>query len=233
MRSLVHEMRNQLAIATATIEAFLDGKLEPNEKRLTSVLQALSAIDVLIEDIPSVASSASLVPGVAMEIERKPINLCQLIDVAVEAMHASMAEKSISLHHEVCGYVNPECALFMGDAVRIRQILQNVMLNAIAYTPVGGNISIDCHREDGGLEISIRDTGPGLSELDLEHVFEPGYRGSAAADVPGSGFGLSIVKRLLDGQGGSIRAERRERGAAFHVRLVDHPLHCDHCAGCP
>ena len=234
MRKLIHEMRNQLAIATANIEAFIDGKLEPNEKRLTSVMQALTTINALINDIPADMSIAPLSAeqSISMDIEQKSMNICQLLEVTIESLRAAMNEKDISLEHHVCGDINVKCADFMGDTVRIGQIFQNLLLNAISYTPPGGKITFDCHRENGGLEIMIEDTGHGLSTHDLEHIFEPGYRGSASFDTVGTGLGLAIVQRLLETQGGSITAQCRECGAAFSVRLVDHPLECNRCEGC-
>ena len=207
-------MRNQLAVAVANIEAFIDGKFEPSHERLTAVLQALNELDVLMNDLR--ANSAQ----VGMPSRFEAIDVCKLIRNEATAMEAKADEKGVQLSIVRCAHSAPGCLEFYGDPVRIGQILKNVMLNAIRYTPTGRSIVLDCHREADHLVFQVSDEGPGIPEQEFEHIFEDGFRGDAAAELPGSGIGLSLVKSLVEEHGGSIEvASLPGHGTTFLVRL--------------
>jgi two-component system, OmpR family, sensor histidine kinase BaeS len=224
-------MRNQLAVAVANLESWLDGKLEPTPLRIKAVLQALAGLDALIDDLYVTSAGA---PGrvADMHANARVIDVCSTISNEVMALEAAAAEKGVRLELAQCRVVHSECLSFFGDPVRIGQIVKNVALNAIRYTPAGGRVFVDCHRGPGRLELLVSDEGPGLSEEDTRHIYEPGYRGSAAgvAAVAGSGLGLSVVKQLVEEQGGHVEVVRRERGAAFLVQLPGQAL--ADCAAC-
>ncbi|MFY9780043.1 MAG: HAMP domain-containing sensor histidine kinase [Candidatus Baltobacteraceae bacterium] len=214
MRTVIHEMRNQLAVAVANIEAFIDGKFEPSHERLTAVLQALNELDVLMNDLRSSASP------VGMRSRFESINVCELIRNEATAMEAKAEEKGVQLSIVRCAHPVPGCLEFYGDPVRIGQILKNVMLNAIRYTPTGRSIVIDCHRESDQVVFQVSDEGPGIPAQEFGRIFEDGFRGDAAAELPGSGIGLSLVKSLVEEHGGSIDVESVPgHGATFMVRL--------------
>jgi len=207
-------MRNHLAVAVANIEAFIDGKFEPTRARLTAVLQALNELDVLMNDLgPTVVNGE-------MHSRCEPIDVCQLILNEATAMEAAAEEKGIVFSVVRCTQREPDCANFYGDPVRIGQILKNVMLNAIRYTPTGRSIVLDCHRDAGQLVFRVSDEGPGIPPEELGHIFDAGFRGDAAAAHPGSGLGLSLVKSLVEEHGGTIDVDSVPgHGATFVVRL--------------
>jgi two-component system sensor histidine kinase BaeS len=214
LSELIHDMRNQLAVARANIEAFIDGKLTPSAERLGSVLQSLDQLEELLKDLR--ASQG------AVEVAVRPteINVCELLDREYKTVEAVASEKKISFQVFRCPVKAEACVRFVGDPIRIGQIVTNVLLNAVRYTPCGGSIHVDCSRQAGQLEIAISDTGPGVSPEEAERIFEPGFRGSAASGTTGSGFGLAIVKELVEAQGGSVAvSSAAERGARFTVRL--------------
>jgi signal transduction histidine kinase len=223
-------MRNQLAVAVANIEAFIDGKFEPSHERLSAVLQALYELDVLMNDLRSASA-----PG-DMHSRFESINVCELIRKEATAMEAKAEEKGVQLSIVRCAKPDAACLGFYGDPVRIGQILKNVMLNAIRYTPTGRSIVIDCHREADQLVFQVSDEGPGIPADEFGHIFEDGFRGDAAADVPGSGIGLSVVKSMVNEHGGSIDVQSVPgHGATFIVRLpgrlADETSGCDACLG--
>ncbi|MGP6157280.1 MAG: sensor histidine kinase [Vulcanimicrobiaceae bacterium] len=214
MRTVIHEMRNQLAVAVANIEAFIDGKFEPSHERLMAVLQALNELDVLMNDLRSTSAA------VEMPSRFESINVCELIRNEATAMEAKAEEKGVALSIVRCAHPAAECLDFYGDPVRIGQILKNVMLNAIRYTPTGRSIVLDCHREANHLVFQVSDEGPGIPEQEFGHIFEDGFRGHAAFETEGSGIGLSLVKSLVEEHGGSIEVESIPgHGATFMVRL--------------
>ncbi len=214
MRGLIHEMRNQLAVAVANIEAFLDGKLEPTPVRLRAVLQALCELDVLMNALPRSESDTGPIP---MESRLEAINVCRLILSETTAIEAVAQERGVALNVDRCAHVDAGCAHFMGDAVRISQVLKNVLLNAIRYTPRGGVVDLDCHHEAGALVFTVTDEGPGIATDERAHIFERGFRGKAAASVPGSGIGLGLVKTFVEAHGGSIGVEPAESGGTTFI----------------
>jgi two-component system, OmpR family, sensor histidine kinase BaeS len=211
---LIHDMRNELAVAKANLEGLADGKLEPTHARFVSILQALDHLQSLIAELHSVEMSADI------EVHPVALNVCELLNREFSAMQAFAAAKPVTVSIHRCPAPTAACMNFYADPVRIGQIVKNVLINAVNYTPAGGSISIDCHRRADQLEVRISDTGPGVSERDRERIFEPGFRGSASAGTEGSGYGLATVKRLVEAHGGTVTPGAAfAGGATFSIRL--------------
>jgi signal transduction histidine kinase len=104
------------------------------------------------------------------------------------------------------------------DAERIGQVLRNLLLNAVAYTPEGGNVSVSVRALEEWVEVSVADSGVGILAEDLPFIFERFYRAdkSRSRSTGGVGLGLTIVKRLVEAHGGSIAAHGEEgEGSTF------------------
>ncbi len=103
------------------------------------------------------------------------------------------------------------------------QVLDNLVNNALHFTPVHGRVTLTAHPHDHAVLFSVQDSGPGLSPDALAHAFDRFYRGDAARQRPpdgGSGLGLAIVKSLVEAQHGRVWAENKpDQGAAFHILL--------------
>jgi signal transduction histidine kinase len=215
---LIHELRNQLAVAKANLEAFIDGKLPPTAQRLEHVVQTLNQMEELIKDL-RVLQPAADAGSAATAATLTEINVCQLLEREFASMEAVALEKKISLSVFRCPHPNAACQHFYGDPGRIGQIVKNVLLNAVRYTPSGGTISVDCRRRADELQVTIEDNGPGVSPADAGHIFERGFRGTAGGEA-GSGIGLAVVRDLVEAHGGSIRLNPESaRGASFILRL--------------
>lgn len=224
---LIHEMRNELAVASANLEALVDGKLDPTRERLLAIIQALSQLDALIEDL------RVLSPDVQMQARPSYINVCELLNREYEAIDAVARAKNITVSIDRCPVPAAGCTHFYGDPTRIGQIAKNILLNAVRYTPKGGSISIECSRRAGQLEVRISDGGPGIKEEEAPHVFQSGFRGSAAEGAAGSGYGLAVVKQLVEAHGGSVSSSAATpQGATFTVRLPGTPKDGDLCTNC-
>ena len=218
--TVMHEIRNQLAVARATLEAFIDGKIAPTAERLHSLAQTLTQLQALLDDLRAAKPEAALPP------KPRRINVCVLLSAEFRSIEALAAGKRISLSITQCAHRAKACEEFFGDPVRIGQIVKNVLLNAVRYTPVGGAIAVDCSRAADELQVTISDTGPGISADDAGRIFETGYRGkgAAAADKHGEGYGLAVVRRLVEEQGGVVTlASDLGHGAAFTIKLPGMP----------
>lgn len=224
--STVHEIRNQLAVAVANIEAFIDGKLKATPDRLNAVLQALLEVDVLVDELRGVSAT-----GGSPRLES--VDVCHVLLNELIGIEAAAAAAGIELSVARCTAKHPECVSFVCDPGQVGQIIKNVLLNAVRYTPRGGVIAVDCHREPGVLAVAVSDRGPGVRPEERATIFEPGIRGSAASGLPGSGLGLTVVKRLVGAHGGSVIVDRGELGGArFSVRLPGTFTAPPDCASC-
>ena len=110
------------------------------------------------------------------------------------------------------------------DGQRIREMLLNLVTNAIKYTPTGGTIDVSLTEQDGGVSLTVRDSGIGIAPGDLPHIFERFWRADPArsrtGDRPGTGLGLAITKWIAEAHGGSITVQSRPgRGTVFSVHL--------------
>src|SRR5579872_2149308 len=179
-------MRNALTVARANLEAIVDGKLAPTPQRLDAVLQALVQVESMLEDL-RVAG-----PSVLNTERSEPINVCDLLQREYLAIEPLANAKSIAVSVNRCTVPAEACTNFYGDPLRITEIVKNILLNALRYTPAGGTVEIDCSRRMDQLEIQIQDSGPGVAPSEAERIFEQGVRGSAAAAETGSGYGLAI-----------------------------------------
>jgi two-component system sensor histidine kinase BaeS len=221
VRRVIHEIRNHLAVAIANVEAFRDGVLEPSPQRLSSVLQALHEVENLLGEL----TPGQIVPPDALAPNARRINVCDVITNEVLAFEAAAAEHEIAFRVQQCTMHGPECVNFTGDPVRVGEIVNNVISNAMRYTPPGGQIDVDCRPSGGILTLTVTDGGPGVRNDELGKIFEAGFRGAASAGTTGSGEGLALVKQFVEEQGGTVEVQNvADRGAQFTVRLPGVPL---------
>jgi two-component system sensor histidine kinase/response regulator len=154
-----------------------------------------------------------------LQIKKQPVNLCDVV-ASLAASHQSAADaKKIELTARI-----PKAAVSVeADHEGLTQALENLVSNAIKFTPEGGEVEMSVERPKAGMaRCIVRDSGPGFTSEDRAKMFRRYGRLSAqpTGDEPSTGLGLSIVKRLLDGMGGSITLSREETpGAEFVISL--------------
>jgi signal transduction histidine kinase len=106
------------------------------------------------------------------------------------------------------------------DQSSLDELVGNLVDNAVRYTPAGGLVTVEVDATESGAVIFVRDTGPGIAEEDREHIFEPFYRGHAQKNIPGTGLGLPIVKRIAERHGGRVEVRTAPgEGTEFRVFL--------------
>jgi two-component system sensor histidine kinase BaeS len=116
--------------------------------------------------------------------------------------------------------VVPETLQVRGDAHRLEQALQNIAANAIRHTPGGGRVELAGERRGDRIRLAIRDTGPGIPEEHLAHVFDRFYKADPSRSHAGSGLGLSIVRAIVQRHGGAVSAQNApDGGALFEIWL--------------
>ena len=217
---LRHEVGNALTIAQANLEGLIDGVLSYTPERLNGVLASVTSASALIQEIANVPAAVPL--GDVVRIET--FNICSLIAAHAAAIDGLATAKNVRIIYEPCGKSLRSCTSFRGDISRVGQILRNVLLNAVRYTPPGGSVEIYCDRPGSELMLIVSDTGIGIASDDIPHLFEPGYRGRNAPGN-GAGIGLNVVQKLLASLGGNVKVATSEgRGSAFIITLPTIPL---------
>jgi two-component system phosphate regulon sensor histidine kinase PhoR len=216
-----HELRTPLTSIRGFVEALEDGAIhDPNTSArfLGKIRTHADRMAALVEDLLELSQLES---G-----DRSPnweeVSPDQLAEEVITSFSGRSARKSLSLTRS-----GPGAPIVVTDAERLLRILENLVDNAVKYTPAGGRVQIHTARgPDGGALLQIRDDGPGIPPEHLRRVFERFYRVDKARsrDLGGTGLGLSIVRHLAEGMGGSVTVESDVgRGCCFTVSLPREP----------
>jgi signal transduction histidine kinase/CheY-like chemotaxis protein len=211
-----HELRSPLTSIKGFVELLAnqsDGMSARQREFVDIILRSTDRLVELVGDLLDVAR----IDADSVEIDRRPIDVAEAVHEVAELMGPRLEEK----HQQLDISLPPTLPLALADAQRVRQIVANLLTNAHLYTPERGRISIGARAEHAWVEIVVSDTGIGMDEQDLTHVFERFFRASGEGrKSPGTGLGLSIVKSLVDMQEGEIDVESAPgRGTTFRVRL--------------
>jgi signal transduction histidine kinase len=148
-------------------------------------------------------------------LERKPLDLAALVRQRSAHYQQLVAEAEIDLHIEA-----PEPMHVVGDTVRLTQVLDNLVSNAVRHTPSGGRIVLTVRRTEAQATLTVADTGEGIPEDALSRIFERFYRGDRARGGESTGLGLAIVQEIVRAHGGTVDVKSVEGiGTQFSVRL--------------
>lgn len=209
---LAHEFRTPITILQSQLEAFQDGILEPTPDRLKQCHIELMRLVRLVDDLEKLMVAEN--PKLQLNIVE--LNVQDELNSLKEYYTPISQGKGISLIvHELT-----EPLFLMADSDRCKQILANLLDNALKYTPEDGVITIGAYASDKMVHIYVKDTGVGIPSEDLPHVFERFYRGDKSRNrkTGGVGIGLSIVKALVHVQKGTIDI-KSERGKGTKVEV--------------
>ena len=194
-----HELRTPLTVIQGNVEGILDGMYPADEARLQSILDETQVLSRLIEDLRTLA----LAESGALQLKKEPTDIEELIRDTVAGFETQAKEKEVTLEMDLAQVDDVNV-----DPQRIREVLSNLIGNALRYTPSGGMVKVGLVEAGSGLErealLFVEDNGPGIESTDLPHVFERFYKSS---DSGGMGLGLSIAKYLVEAHGGKIWAE--------------------------
>ena len=220
-----HELRTPLASLRALAETLLDGALSDPQAAPRFLQRIVAEVDSLTQMSQELLDLTAIESGKAA-LELAAIDPCGLLESAAERMRLQADRAGIT--------VQVECAeglpCVRADAVRLGQVLLNLIHNAVKFTPAGGSIVLSARtvapgQARGGerasfMQFSVRDTGQGIAVSDLPRIFERFYRADRARTTGGTGMGLSIARHLVEAHGGEIWAESLERrGSTFHFTI--------------
>ncbi len=208
-----HELRTPMTAMLGW--ATMARKLPPGpelDRALETIERNVHAQMRLVEDLLEMSRTRT---G-KLRIDVAEVSVDETIDAAVAAL-ASLAEQ-----RRVRVAVSAHAGVVRADGNRVKQVVSNLVSNAIKFTPSGGEVFVQAERRDGVVEIAVRDTGEGIAPEFLSHVFEPFKQAGAGPTRKGGlGLGLAIVRQVVEAHGGQIRAESEGlgRGARFVIEL--------------
>jgi two-component system phosphate regulon sensor histidine kinase PhoR len=212
-----HEMRTPLTAIRGYAETLLAGALddEENNRRFVEIIQAHA---VRLNNIASDLLTLSDLESGRRDAEPGPVSVEDAIDTALLTVEAEARVRGVNL---IRGSVHD--AVVTGHALRLEQALVNLLDNAVKFNKPGGEARIDAGlASDGGVVISVSDTGRGIPSGDLPRIFERFYRVDRARsrEVGGTGLGLSIVRHVVERMQGTIKVESRlGKGTVFTITL--------------
>ncbi len=215
LADVTHELRTPVAVIQGNLEGMLDGVYPADAEHITPVLEETRVLSRLIDDLRTL----SLVESGALELHRETTDLGVLIGDVVTSFRAQADVAGVRLNYDV----SESLPLMEIDPLRIREVLANLAANALRHTPAGGEVRVTAAlRPSGqGVEISVIDTGSGISPEDLPHVFDRFFK---SRDSGGSGLGLAIARNLVQAHGGQVEAQSTlGRGTEIHVFLPTNP----------
>lgn len=212
---VAHELRTPLTTIKGTMEGLIDGVLPSDEGAFQDVYREADRMERLVYDLQEL----SRVEAGAYELEFKFLGVSYLIDITVQRLSRQFEEKGVVLATRLPEDL-PDVYV---DENRINQVLLNLVGNALQYTPEGGRVEISASYSGGEVNIRIADTGIGIPQEHLEHIFTRFYRveKSRSRAGGGSGIGLTISKHLVEAHGGRIWVERSgsQKGSVFTFTL--------------
>ncbi len=192
LADVTHELRTPLTVIQGNLEGLLDGIYPRDDVHLELALEETRVLSRLIDDLRTLA----LAESGALKLQKEPTDLALLASETV----ASFQPQANAAGLELGADAEPGLVLEL-DPERIRQVLENLIANALRYTPRGGTIHVKCFVEGAHATVSVSDTGAGIPPDDLPHVFDRFYK---SRDSRGSGLGLAIAKNLVMAHGGEI-----------------------------
>ena len=211
---MAHELRTPLAIINGELEAMADGIRPLNQEQLASVQEEVRHLASLVDDLHSLTMTDSGALAYKMQI----VDLDEVVQLTVDSFEGTARKRDLEL-----SYTNPDHDVrLLGDEQRLRQLLRNLLDNAVSYTDAGGRISVGLSRTGDQARLTISDTEPGASVDEGRRLFERLYRleDSRNRNSGGSGLGLAICQNIVEAHGGEITAEPGPDGGLMITTIL-------------
>ncbi|HED03636.1 MAG TPA: HAMP domain-containing histidine kinase [Candidatus Fraserbacteria bacterium] len=209
---IAHELRTPLAVIQGNLEAMAEGMIPLNTERIRSIHEEALLLTRLVEDLRTL----SLAEAGELSLKLAPLPLDPWLRALLQSLQSGLKAKQLSLTTEIApGLVG------LADAQRLRQVLLNLLSNAIQHAPAGGQIELRVCSQGSQILLEVSDNGVGIPPEELPHLFDRFYRGRRSRLRPGStGLGLAIAKALVEAHGGRIWAKSAAgQGTTFALSL--------------
>jgi signal transduction histidine kinase len=212
MADVTHELRTPLSVIRGQAEAIADGVYPADAAHLAPILDATQALDRLVEDLRTLV----LTDAGNLALNKEPTDLAQLVEDTVGSFRSQAKSAGVSLTTEIADNLPP----VQVDPARIRQVISNLLSNAIRHTPSGGSVKVAVTSASAQVTLTVTDAGEGIPPDLLPHVFERFVKGP---NSKGSGLGLAIAHDIIVTHGGSIEVQNQPGGGAIvTVKFAQH-----------
>jgi signal transduction histidine kinase len=195
MADIAHELRTPLTVMQGRLEGILDGVYPRTDEQLESVIDETRVLARLVEDLRTIALSES---G-GLTLQKEPTDVGGLLADAANGFAAQAASQHVTLALDV----PQDLPIVDLDPVRIREVVSNLLSNALRHTPAEGRVTASAAADDGAVRVTVSDTGSGIERAALDRIFDRFYKGEGSK---GSGLGLAIARSLVQAHGGRIEA---------------------------
>jgi histidine kinase len=189
------------------MEGLMDGVLPANAETFEQVRMEANRLSRLVDDLQEL----SRVEAGSYRLDLHPVALSTLVETTIKRLSRQFDGKQITLTRRL----SPDLPAILADEDRVTQVLTNLLGNALAYTPAGGEVTVSAAKVGGAVQVSVQDNGIGLPAESLPHLFDRFYRvdkSRSRAAGGGSGIGLTIAKAVVEAHGGRIWAESAGEG---------------------
>jgi signal transduction histidine kinase len=214
---IAHELRNPLSVIRGNLEAIQDGIYPADAEHLAPIYEETMLLQRLVQDLRLL----SLADTGQLPLIRTDVDVAELLAGSAASAQAAAQDRGISIALDVPP-TEQGALVVHGDADRLRQVIGNLVGNALRYTPAGGQIALRARPDGHRVRLAVSDTGQGIAPEDLPHVFDRFYRGDTSRDRAsgGSGLGLSIARALIEAHGGTIDVQSTPgEGTTFSILL--------------
>ncbi|HEY6072705.1 MAG TPA: HAMP domain-containing sensor histidine kinase, partial [Anaerolineales bacterium] len=216
---------HELLTPTSTIQGYLSmildegmGKVDPKAREYLERVRVTSKrLTELVQDLLNV----SRIESGRIKVNPQPLNLLETLRQVVEELTPQARDKGLALHLEDPSRIESKVITVFADPERVRQVLVNIIGNAVKYTPKGG-VTVSIERLPRAVRVNVTDTGVGMSPEERKHLFEKFYRvqNEATRGISGTGLGLYITKNIIELMGGTITVESTAgKGSTFSFTL--------------
>lgn len=210
---IAHELRTPLSVVQSHIEAIMDGVWEPTPERIRVCYDEIVRLSSMVKDIEKLSSYEK---G-AVQLEISEFDFGEMIEEVKDYFRLMFEDKGVELRISTGDNLK-----YRGDRYKIKQVMINMLSNALKFTDRGGTVGLKALNGGDELVIIVEDTGRGISKKDLPFIFERFYRADKSRNraTGGSGIGLSITKAIVELHGGRIEVQSEEgKGSKFEVHL--------------
>jgi len=214
---IAHDLRTPLSVIMGYTEALSEGKLEANPEIFRVMHTETRHLNHLVEDLKTL----SLADARELPLNLQLASPGDLLSRLASAYRVQAGEEEITLNVDIA----PDLPEIEVDVERMAQVLDNLMSNALRYTPKGGQIVLSADQSGGQVRLSVADNGAGIPAGELPFIFERSFRGDQARQEKygETGLGLAIAKSLVEAQGGTISVESKPgEGTKFTIRFPAH-----------
>jgi heavy metal sensor kinase len=219
--NIAHDLKSPITRIRGMAEATLIRSNSPKDFELMSgsIVEECDRLLVMINTMLDISEAEAGVAKLALE----EVDMAQVVRDACDLFQPVAEKDQVRIVQRLA-----ENAMISGDKTKIQRAVANLLDNALKYTPQGGKVTASVEREDDQVILSVNDTGPGISELDLSHIFDRFFRGDRSRSQPGTGLGLNLTLAIARAHGGDVTVTSvLGQGSTFTMSLPRFPLPAD------